>query len=124
MANGTPMIRGVMPSAMPTMARAMRPAAIRPRHRVSSTRGPANPSRAGSSVSEATMVTATTVAAPTARPVTKLICMIVRPSRAMTTVMPANTTARPAVSMAMTVARSVSCPACRFSRNRVTMNRA
>lgn len=47
---------------------------MRPRHRVTSTRAPAKPSRAGSNVTGATMVTATTLAAPTARPVTNPSC--------------------------------------------------
>ena len=51
--------------------RRARPAAIRPRQRVSSMRSPAKPSSAGSSVSDASTVTATTAAAPTARPWTK-----------------------------------------------------
>ena len=105
-------------------ARATRPAAIRPRQRVTSTRSPAKPSRAGSRVSEAIIVMATTTAAPMARPETKLSCMISMPMREMTTVVPANSTARPAVSMAMSVDDSMLWPLCRFSRNRVTMNSA
>lgn len=81
-----------------------------------STRAPAKPNRAGSNVTEATMVTATTLAAPTARPVTKLMFITSMPSSEMTTVVPANTTARPDVSMATTVARWVESPAWRFSR--------
>jgi hypothetical protein len=79
---------------------------------------------AGSSVSEAAMVMATTTAAPTARPVTKLMPITSIPSSEMTTVVPAKVTARPAVSMATSVARATSMPVWRFSRNRVTMNRA
>ena len=52
-------------------ARATRSAAISPRHRVTSTRSPAKPRSAGSSVSDETAVTATTVAAAAARPVMK-----------------------------------------------------
>ena len=48
-------------------------------------------------------MTATTVAALTASPVTKLMPMMIMPSSEMTTVVPANSTARPAVSMASTV---------------------
>ena len=59
-----------------------------------------------------------------ARPETKLSCMISMPMREMTTVVPAKSTARPAVSMAMSVAVSMLWPLCRFSRNRVTMNSA
>ena len=46
------------------------------------------------------------------------------PSTEITTVVPANSTARPAVSMARTTLRSGSSPAVRFSRYRVTMNSA
>ena len=46
------------------------------------------------------------------------------PSRAMITVRPANSTARPAVSMAAIVAARTSMPARAFSRKRVTMNSA
>ena len=113
-----------IPSPTPTRATATRPAAIRPRQRVTSTRSPAKPSSAGSSVSEATSVIATTTAMPMARPETKLSCMISMPSSEMTTVVPANTTARPAVSIAISVESSMLWPLCRFSRNRVTMNRA
>lgn len=95
-----------------------------PRRRVTSTRSLAKPSRAGSRVSEAIIVNATTTAAPMARPDTKLSCMINMPSNEMTTVVPANSTARPAVSIAITVEASMLCPLWRFSRNRVTMNRA
>ena len=95
-----------------------------PRHRVNSIRWPAKPRRAGSSVSEATAVTATTVAAAAASPVTNARPMRTMPSSEMTTVVPANATARPAVSRATTVASSIEAPLCRFSRNRVTMNSA
>ena len=67
---------------------------------------------------------ATTTAAPMARPETKLSCMTSMPSSEMTTVVPAKSTARPAVSMAISVDASMLWPLCRFSRNRVTMNRA
>ena len=63
---------GVIFRPMPTSATATRPAAMRPRQRVRSIRSPAKPSSAGSSVSDARTVTATTEAAPTARPWTKL----------------------------------------------------
>ena len=74
------------------------------------TRDPANPSVAGSSVSEITTATATANAA--ARP------MLVRngmfttnsPANAMSTVNPANTTAEPAVPAALPAAISGSCP--------------
>ena len=47
------------------------------------------------------MVTATTAAAPTPRPLTRSTPMRSMPSREMTTVAPAKVTARPEVSMAM-----------------------
>ena len=46
------------------------------------------------------------------------------PSRAMQTMMPANSTARPEVLTAVTTASSVSMPRIRPCRCRVTMNRA
>ena len=103
-ATGKARSSGVKLRPAPTRASAASPAAIRPRQRVSSTRSPAKPSSAGSSVTDATIVTATTEAAPMANPVTKLTPMINMPISEMTTVVPANTTARPAVSMAIDVA--------------------
>jgi hypothetical protein len=73
---------------------------------------------------EATMVTATVVAAPMPSPDTNCRPMSSMPSNDTTTVMPANTTARPAVSIAPTAASSNDCPARRFSRYRVTMKSA
>ncbi len=78
---------------------ATRRAAISPRHRVTSTRWPAKPRSAGSRVRDATAVTATTVAAAAASPVMNARPMRTMPSSEMTTVVPANATARPAVSM-------------------------
>ena len=92
-----------IPSPTPTNATATSTAAISPRRLVSSIRSPAKPSRAGSSVSEATRVIATTTAMPIAMPEMKLSCMISMPSSEMTTVEPANTTARPAVFIATSV---------------------
>jgi hypothetical protein len=121
---GAPSMRGTKFSPTPTSATATSPAAMRPRQRVTSTFSPTKPSRAGSRVSDATMVTATTVAAPMASPFTKLMPMMSMPRREMTTVVPAKVTARPAVSMASVVANSPPWPSCRFSRYRVTMNSA
>ena len=106
-------------SAMATSA-----AMIRPRSRVTSTRSPAKPRRAGRRVSDATIVIATTVAAPMASPEMKVSCMTSMPISEMTTVVPAKSTARPAVFIAMSVEASMVWPLWRFSRNRVTMNRA
>ena len=52
------------------------------------------------------MVTSTVTAAPVANPLMNDRPMMNMPSSEMTTVAPANTTARPAVSMATTVARA------------------
>ena len=90
--------------------------ATTPRQRVSSIRWPANPSSAGSSVSEATTVMATTTAALTARPWMKLMPITTMPRNDTTTVTPAKATARPAVSIAMDVASSGVWPWWRFSR--------
>ena len=95
-----------------------------PRQRVTSMRSLASPSRAGRSVIEATMVTATTVAAPIPRPLTNESPISSIPSSEMTTVVPANSTARPAVLMAVAVASSELRPRWTPSRYRVTMNSA
>ena len=108
----------------PNSAIARKPAAAMPRQRVTSTRCWAKPSSAGSSVIDASIVTATVLAAPMPSPDTNARPINNMPSNDTTTVMPANTTARPAVSIAVNVASSKLCPACRFSRYRVTMNSA
>ena len=87
-----------------------------PRQRVTSTRRCAKPSSAGSSVTEAIIVTSTVTAAPVARPLMKPRPMMNMPSSEMTTVNPANTTARPAVSSATTVDCSGPSPALSPSR--------
>ena len=71
-ARGSPTVSGASLRPKPTRATATSPAAMRPRQRVRSTCSPAKPSSAGSNVSDAATVTATTAAAPTARPCTKL----------------------------------------------------
>ncbi len=71
-----------------------------------STLRPKNPSSAGSRVSEATTVVATLREAATATPYRNDRPSANRPSSAMQTVMPANSTARPEVSSAVTVASS------------------
>ena len=97
---------------------------ISPRQRVTSTRSPARPSSAGSSVIEVIMVTSTVTATPIPMPVTQPIPMISSPRSDTTTVTPAKSTARPAVSIAATVASRGERPAWRPSRYRVTMNSA
>ncbi len=77
-----------------------------PRHRVTSIRGPAKPSSAGNSVIDEIIVTATVVAAPMPSPEMNSRPINNMPSSETTTVTPANTTARPAVSIALTVASS------------------
>ena len=95
---------------------ATKPAINTPRQRVISTRGPARPSSAGRSVIELIIVTSTVTDAPTARPDSEARPISRIPSNDMTTVIPANTTERPAVSIARIVAwRGVS-PLCRPSR--------
>ena len=85
---------------------------------------PTNPSSAGSSVTDAVMVTSTPSAVPIATPRNVSVLRTSSPSRAMTTVLPAKSTARPAVSSATTVAASGSRPESSASRYRVTMNSA
>ena len=62
---------------------------------------PTKPSTAGSSVTAAATVTATTAAAPMPKPLMKERPMANMPSSAMITVRPANSTARPDVSIAV-----------------------
>ena len=77
---------------------------------------PTNPSSAGSSVIDASMVVSTPAAIAMDTPRMIDVFMSHRPSTEMITVDPANNTARPAVSMACTTLRSGSRPAARFSR--------
>jgi hypothetical protein len=77
---------------------------------------PTKPSTAGSSVTAASIVIRTPIEMPTARPRIMSSPMVNMPITAMITVQPANRTARPAVSIARTVARSGSRPACKPSR--------
>jgi hypothetical protein len=85
---------------------------------------PAKPTSAGSSVTEAATVTATVMAAVIARPRTKPTLMTSMPSTEMTTVMPAKTTERPAVSSAIPIDSRIVWPVWSCSRQRVTMSRA
>ena len=89
-----------------------------------STRIPKTPSSAGSKVTAAATVNATVSAQATARPFRKVIPSTKMPSSAMHTVPPANSTARPEVSIAATAASSAVSPDCRPRRCRVTMNSA
>jgi hypothetical protein len=70
------------------------------------------------------MVASTVNAAPMARPVTNASPITNIPHSEITTVVPANSTARPAVLIAVAVASSVDRPLWRPSRYRVTMNSA
>jgi hypothetical protein len=87
-----------------------------------STRLPAKPSSAGSSVMATSTATATVPAA--ARPMTARNGMLTTasPASAMTTVMPAKTTAEPAVPTARAAASSGARPSTRFCRCREVMN--
>jgi hypothetical protein len=85
---------------------------------------PAKPRTAGSSVTDAHMMTRTTRTAENARPGVNGWFISSMPSSEMTTVMPANITARPAVAIEVSTARRGSWPSARLLRNRVTMNRA
>ena len=77
---------------------------------------PTKPSMAGRRVTDPIIVTSTTAAEPTATPSRNGRFIRSMPRTEMTTVVPAKRTARPAVLMATTVARSGSMPACRPSR--------
>ena len=75
-------------------------------------------------MSEASTVTITTEVAATARPCTNATPMSSMPSSEITTVMPANSTDRPAVSMAMPMDSRTSWPVWSCSRYRVTISSA
>ena len=107
---------GAIPRPTPTSASATNPAAIRPRHFVRSMLRPANPSSAGSRVIDASTVNRTVSDAVTPRPPTNPMPMKSMPNSEMTTVAPANTTERPAVSIAMPIDSRMSWPACSCSR--------
>ena len=109
---------------MPAAPGAGAPEASRRRCRRLSTRIPKTPSSAGSRVTAASTVKTTVSAEATARPFRKLTPRTKMPSRAMHTVLPANSTARPELSMALTAACSGVSPDCRPRRCLVTMNRA
>ena len=115
-ASGAPSRSGRRPSPTPSSAIESRPADASAYQRVTSTRSPARPSNAGSRVTEASIVTATVVAAPIPRPEMKARPMSSMPSNEMTTVSPAKMTARPAVFRAAAVASSGESPAWRPSR--------
>ncbi len=72
----------------------------------------------------ASTVNTTVRAEATARPLRKLMPRIKMPSKAMHTVLPANSTARPEVSMALTAASSGVSAASIPRRCLVTMNKA
>ena len=100
------------------------PARTARRSRRRGTRPPTAPNSAGSSVSAAITVNATTTAAATATPYRKLTPSANIPSIAITTIIPANSTARPEVSIASTTASSRLTPRRVACRKRVTMNSA
>ena len=83
---------------------------------------PMKPNMAGSSVTAAAIARSTVMADEMLRPLRKPRRKTSRPSRAMHTVPPAKSTARPAVLRARTAASSGDRPALRPSRCRVTMN--
>ena len=72
---------------------------------------PTKPSSAGSSVTDASIVMSTPIEMPMATPRMIDVFMSSRPSTEITTVVPAKSTARPAVSIACTTLRSGSSPA-------------
>ncbi len=106
----------ITPSPSPTSPSATKPEAVRPRQRVCSILLPAKPSRAGRSVTDASTVTATVTAAVMPRPPTNPTPISSMPSKEMATVAPANTTERPAVSIAMPIDSRISWPAWSCSR--------
>ena len=85
---------------------------------------PAKPSMAGSNVKAAAITSTTAAIVPTASPWRNGSCRRKRPSKEMTTVVPANSTARPDVASAVATAWRGSRPSNSPCRYRVTMNRA
>ncbi len=84
--------------------------AINAAREVLSMRLPTSPSKAGSRVSEPTIISSTPITDASATPCTKLRPMRNSPISEMITVMPANSTARPLVSIASTTESSTSRP--------------
>ncbi len=85
---------------------------------------PAKPRMAGSSVTDAAITTTRASTTVKAKPFMAGWPISRMPSIEMTTVMPAKSTARPAVAMAVSVALRGSWPSARLLRNRVTISRA
>ena len=85
--------------------------------------GPEPPISAGMIVSAENITASTAAAAPMATPCMKLRPSSSRPSRAITTVVAAKVTVRPAVSIAFSIASSRLRPALTSARKRVTTNR-
>ena len=98
------------------------PVGCRPGTRRLLTRGPSSESTAGSRVSAAAAVNATSTAAPTAIPVVMLTPSISITSSARTTMVPASSTARPDVLTAPAAASSGLRPSASRPRKRDTMN--
>ena len=96
----------------------------KPGTRQRSIRRPILLSIAGRSVSDAVMVSSTASDEATAGPYRNATPRANMPRSAITTVAPANSTARPEVSMALTTASSTSSPSRSPARKRVTMNSA
>lgn len=94
------------------------------RSRLLRARMPMNDSSAGSSVTEAATVRTTVRQAAIATPLRKLSCRMSMPSRAIQTVAPAKTTARPVVRTASRAASATGSPRRSPLRCLVTMNSA
>ena len=86
------------------------------------TRSPSRLSNAGSNVSPTITDAIAAKIAPVARALNRLTGRISSPINAITTVMPENSTARPAVSPATAIASSFSRPRRRSSRKRSTIS--
>ena len=85
---------------------------------------PAKPRMAGSRVTDAAITTSTASTTVNANPFMAGWPISRMPSMEMTTVRPANSTARPAVAIAVCVAPRASWPSARLLRNRVTISSA
>ena len=83
-----------------------------------STRSPSDASRAGSTVTEPIIATATTMIAPMPSAVKMLVPAKNMPAMAIITVIPAISTARPEVAAAVCSALQLAAPCARSSRSR------
>ena len=115
-ASGMPIVSGVNFRPTPTRAMAKKPAAMRPRHRVSSIRSPAKPSEGGQQRERGDDRDGHHRGGAHGQALDEREPMSSMPSREITTVVPAKSTDRPAVSIATPIDSRTVCPAWSCSR--------